>query len=61
MNYYRNLIERNSDYILVKVYADEGISGTSRTKRIEFNTMITDALDGRIDFIVTKSISSLQI
>ena len=57
MNYYRNLIERNSDYILVKVYADEGISGTSRTKRVEFNTMITDALNGRIDFIVTKSIS----
>ena len=41
----------------VKVYTDEGISGLNTKKRDGFNEMITDALDGRIDLIVTKSVS----
>ena len=43
--------------MLVDVYADEGISGTSTKHRDGFNRMIADALDGKIDLIVTKSIS----
>lgn len=39
------------------LYTDEGISGTSRKKREGFNRMIKDALDGKIDVIITKSIS----
>ena len=37
--------------------ADEGISATSTTKRSGFNQMVADALDGRIDLIITKSVS----
>lgn len=39
------------------VYADEGISGTSTKKRDGFNRMIDDAIAGKIDLILTKSIS----
>jgi len=39
------------------VYTDEGITGTSTKKRDGFNRMIQDALDGKIDLIVTKSVS----
>ena len=39
------------------MYADEAISGTNRNHRTEFNQMMQDALDGKIDYIITKSIS----
>ena len=39
------------------MYADEGISATSTKKRDGFNRMISDALEGKIDLIVTKSVS----
>lgn len=42
---------------ITALYADEGISGTSSKNRSEFNEMITDALGGKIDLIITKSIS----
>lgn len=42
---------------LVKVYTDEGITGTSTAKRTGFQTMIRDALAGKIDLIITKSVS----
>ena len=41
----------------VKVYTDEGISGTNTKRREGFKEMIADALDGQIDLIVTKSVS----
>lgn len=41
----------------VKVYTDEGISATSMAHRDGFNQMIADALDGKIDLIITKSVS----
>lgn len=56
-NYYENYIRQNTEWTYVKVYADEGISGTSAKKREGFNEMIQDAMDGKIDFIVTKAIS----
>ena len=43
--------------MLVGVYADEGISGTSLNHREAFARMIDDAMDGKIDLIVTKSLS----
>ena len=55
--YYEDFVRRHPDWTLVKIYADEGISGTSRNKRVEFNKMIDDCHAGKIDLIVTKSVS----
>ena len=55
--YYTNLIKSNPAYEFVGIYADDGISGTMIEKRAEFKRMIKDALDGKIDLILTKSIS----
>ena len=55
--YFRDYIERQPDWVLQGIYADEGISGTSLKKRAEFNKMITACKRGRIDFIITKSLS----
>lgn len=57
LKYYENVINRNANWTLVGLYSDYGISGTSKTKRIEFLRMIEDAYDGKIDYIITKSIS----
>lgn len=55
--YYTNYIQSRDDWEFVKVYTDEGISGTSTRRREGFNQMISDALKGDIDLIVTKSVS----
>ena len=55
--YYTSYIKRNPDWEFVDVYTDEGISGVSTKNREGFNRMISDALAGRIDLIVTKSVS----
>ena len=57
IDYYTQYIQRRSDWQFVKVYTDEGISGTNTKRREGFNTMIADALAGKIDLIVTKSVS----
>lgn len=57
VDYYTKLIKERQDWLFVDVYTDEGISGTSTKHRAGFNKMIEDALDGKIDLIVTKSIS----
>ena len=56
-SHYESLILENSDMQLVDIYADEAISGTQTYKRDEFNRMILDAFDGKIDIIVVKNIS----
>jgi len=56
-SHYRALITGKKDWILAGIYADEGISGTSRFKRDQFNRMVEDAENGKIDLILTKSIS----
>ena len=56
-NYYTQKIEDNPDWEMAGIYADEGITGTSTRKRAEFNKMITACKRGRIDLIVTKSLS----
>lgn len=57
VDYYTNHIKSNPAWAFVEVYTDEGISATSTKKRDGFNRMITDALSGKIDLIVTKSVS----
>jgi DNA invertase Pin-like site-specific DNA recombinase len=57
VKYYSNYIKSKEDWDFVKVYTDEGISGTSTLKREGFKSMINDALDGKIDLIITKSVS----
>jgi DNA invertase Pin-like site-specific DNA recombinase len=54
---YTNMINNNPNYSLVKIYADEGLSGTQAKKRPEFMKMIEDARSGLLDLIITKSIS----
>ncbi len=55
--YFRQYIERNPDWELYAIFADEGISGTNTKKRKEFNRMIECAKNGDIDLIITKEIS----
>ena len=57
MDYYTRQIKSNPDWEYVEVYTDEGISATSTKKRDGFNRMIADALIGKIDLIITKSVS----
>ena len=57
IDYYTKYIEARSDWDFVKVYTDEGITGTSTKHREGFKQMVADALDGKIDLIVTKSVS----
>lgn len=57
INYYSEYIKAHEDWALVKVYTDEGISGTSIKHREGFQEMIADALVGKIELIITKSIS----
>ena len=57
VDYYTRYIRSRSDWQFVDVYTDEGISATNTKRREGFNRMVTDALDGKIDLIVTKSVS----
>lgn len=57
VDYYTKYIRSNPDWQFVEVYTDEGISATNTRKREGFNRMIADALSGKIDLIVTKSVS----
>ena len=57
IDYYTNYIKKRDDWEFVKVYTDEGISGTNTKRRDGFNEMVADALAGKIDLIVTKSVS----
>ena len=55
--YYEDFVKQHEKWELVKIYADEGISGTSLKHRDAFNEMIADAKAGKIDLIITKSVS----
>ncbi len=57
VEFYTRYIKGNPGWEFVDVYTDEGISGTNIRKREGFNRMISDALSGKIDLILTKSIS----
>ena len=57
VSYYSSLIQQNSAWEYAGVYADDGITGTKTNDRTEFNRMIADCEAGKIDIILTKSIS----
>jgi len=57
IDYYTNCSRSRDDWEFVDVYTDEGITGTSTKRREGFKRMVADALAGRIDLIVTKSVS----
>ena len=57
VDYYTRFIRSHADWDFVKVYTDEGISAVTTRHRDGFNEMIADALAGKIDLIVTKSVS----
>ena len=54
---YTDYIEKHPGWELAGIYADDGISGTNTKKRDEFNRLIDDCMAGRVDMVVTKSIS----
>lgn len=55
--YFREYIDRRPDWELYRIYADEGITGTSTKKRVAFNRMIADAHLGMFQLILTKEVS----
>ena len=59
VDYYTQYIKNNPNWLFVKVYTDEGITGTNTKHREGFNEMVRDALAGKIDLIITKSVSRL--
>ena len=57
VSYYTNYIKSREDWEFVGVYTDEGITGTSTKHREGFKSMVKDALDGKIELILAKSLS----
>jgi len=57
VDYYTQHIQSNPQWEFVSIYTDEGITGTNTKKRSGFNCMVADALDDKIDLIITKSVS----
>lgn len=57
VQHYKEMIENNPCWNMAGIYADEGVSGTSMKKRIQFIQMIDDCYAGKIDLIITKSVS----
>ena len=57
IEHYTSFIESHPDWTLAGIYADDGISGMNTKKRDEFHRMINDCYDGKIDMVITKSIS----
>src|SRR5690625_961377 len=55
--HYKTLIENNDEWQLVDIYSDEGITGTKKDRRPELLRLISDCEKGKIDLILTKSIS----
>lgn len=57
MDYFTSFISSRSDMEFVRMYSDEGVSGTGGARRHGFEQMVKDALDGQFSLIITKSIS----
>ena len=57
VKYYTDEIKRIPNSELVDIYADDGISGRGKKKRDDFNRLITDCKKGKIDRVITKSVS----
>ena len=59
IQYYTEYAQKNPQYRLVDIYADEGITGTSMNKRDELNRLLRDCKNGLVDRIIVKSVSRL--
>ena len=57
VSHYREYITNHAGWLLAGIFADDGISGTNTKNRDEFNRMIKACMDGKIDMVITKSIS----
>lgn len=57
IRYYTELLQNSTDMVFIDMYADEGITGTSATKRADFQRLMSDCRKGKIDRILTKSVS----
>lgn len=57
VEYYTRYIHERENYEMAGIYADEGISGTNVRKREQFKKMIEDCKAGKVDLVITKSIS----
>ena len=57
--YYTDMVARNPKWVLVKIYTDEGKSGTTTQHREGLQEMLSDAFAGKIDLIIVKNISRL--
>ena len=57
IEHYTDLIAKHPEWELAGIYADDGISGTNTKKREEFNRLIDDCMAGRVDMVISKSIS----
>ena len=57
IEYYTAKVNGNPDWTMVRLYADEGITGTSTKRRKEFNKLIADCEAGKVDLVITKSVS----
>lgn len=57
VDYYTKYIEEHENYAMAGIYADEGISGTNTKRREQFKKMIADCEAGKVDLVITKSIS----
>ena len=57
MDYYKQYISENPEMEFIDLYADEAVTGTSKDKREGFLRMIADCKEGKIDLILTKSVS----
>lgn len=57
IEHYTAFIKKNPDWEFAGIFADDGISGTDTRKREEFNRMIEECMEGKIQMVITKSIS----
>ena len=57
IRYYSEYTQKHTEYQLVDIYADEGLSGTDMKKRDEQNRLIRDCKKGKIDRVIVKSVS----
>ena len=57
IEHYTEYIKKNPEWELAGIFADEGLSGTDTRKHREFNHMIEECMAGKINIVVTKSIS----
>ena len=57
IQYYSEYVKDHPEYKLIDIYADEGITGTEMAKRKELNRLLRDCKNGKVDRIITKSVS----